>query len=72
MLTVSARYDFRNKNIGVIGAGSSSIQIVPKLQQLEGARLKVFSRSQVWISNRFGDKTMNDLGFDPTHLTCKL
>src|SRR6478736_3447396 len=48
-------YDFKNKNIGVIGGGSSSIQIVPELQKVEGAKLSCFVRSKVWISNRFGD-----------------
>lgn len=70
-LIVLNRYDFRNKNICVIGGGSSSIQIVPKLQQVEGAKLNVVVRSQIWITNRFGDKTMNDLGLDPSQLSCK-
>ncbi|KAK2672805.1 FAD/NAD(P)-binding domain superfamily [Fusarium oxysporum f. sp. vasinfectum] len=35
-------YDFKNKNIGVIGGGSSSIQIVPELQKVEGAKLSCF------------------------------
>ncbi|KAF5263665.1 hypothetical protein FOXYS1_5574 [Fusarium oxysporum] len=37
-------YDFKNKNIGVIGGGSSSIQIVPELQKVEGAKLSCFVR----------------------------
>ncbi|EEU35498.1 uncharacterized protein NECHADRAFT_98200 [Fusarium vanettenii 77-13-4] len=57
-------YDFKNKTIGIIGGGSSSIQIVPELQKVEGAKLNCFVRSKVWISNRFGDETMAQLGWD--------
>ncbi|KAI6764142.1 hypothetical protein HG530_007931 [Fusarium avenaceum] len=59
-------YDFKNKKIAVIGGGSSSIQIVPELQKVEGAKLSCFVRSKVWISNRFGDQTMTELGWDPS------
>lgn len=65
-------YDFTNKNIGVIGGGSSAIQIVPSLQKVEGAKLNVVVRSKMWITNRFGDQTMNDLGLDPSKLSCRL
>lgn len=58
-------YDFRNKRIGVIGGGSSSIQIVPSLQKVEGALLTCFIRSKAWISNPFGDNVMLQLGLDP-------
>ncbi|KAF4943566.1 hypothetical protein FGADI_13324 [Fusarium gaditjirri] len=61
-------YDFKNKSIGVIGGGSSSIQIVPELQKVEGAKLSCFVRSKVWISNRFGDVTMKQLGWDPSDI----
>lgn len=64
-------YDFKDKNIGVIGGGSSSIQIVPELQKIEGAKLNCFVRSKVWISNRFGDVTMKQLGWDPSDIECK-
>lgn len=64
-------YDFRNKKIGVIGGGSSSIQIVPELQKVEGTELSCFVRSKVWISNRFGDETMAQLGWDPSDTECK-
>ncbi|KAK3355904.1 hypothetical protein B0H65DRAFT_62627 [Neurospora tetraspora] len=58
-------YDLRNKKIAVVGNGSSAIQIVPKLQELEGTTLSCFIRSPVWISSAFGDGTMKDLGLDP-------
>ncbi|TRX93324.1 hypothetical protein FHL15_005903 [Xylaria flabelliformis] len=64
----SDEYDFRNKRIGVIGNGSSAIQIVPSLQKIEGARLSCFVRSKTWITNPFGDVVMNKLGLDPKQL----
>jgi cation diffusion facilitator CzcD-associated flavoprotein CzcO len=60
-----SRYDFRNKRVGVIGNGSSSIQIVPSLQPVEGVNMTVFMRSPTWISsNAFGDAAMTALGLD--------
>ena len=53
---ISLRYDFKNKRIGVIGGGSSSIQIVPNLQKVEGVKMTCFVRSKTWISNPFGDR----------------
>lgn len=50
------RYDFKNKRVGVIGGGSSSIQIVPSLQKVEGVKMSCFVRSRTWISNPFGDR----------------
>lgn len=63
------RYDFRNKRVGIIGNGSSSIQIVPTLQPLEGINMTVFMRSPTWISGSFGDAAMLALGMDPTDVT---
>ncbi|RYP18538.1 hypothetical protein DL767_009812 [Monosporascus sp. MG133] len=59
-------YDFRHKRVGVIGNGSSAIQIVPGLQKVEGAQVLCFARSKTWITNPFGDSTMLRLGLDPT------
>ncbi|OAA64312.1 Flavin monooxygenase-like protein [Niveomyces insectorum RCEF 264] len=59
-------YDFKNKRVAVIGNGSSSIQIVPSLQKVDGIDLKVFMRSRTWISSGFGDNAMVRLGLDPT------
>ncbi|KAK0723979.1 hypothetical protein B0T21DRAFT_403869 [Apiosordaria backusii] len=59
-------YDFTNKRIGVIGNGSSAIQIIPQLQKIPGTQLKCFMRSPTWISPKFGDQGMEELGFDPT------
>ncbi|KAI1497595.1 flavin-binding monooxygenase [Biscogniauxia marginata] len=57
--------DLKNKRIGVIGNGSSAIQIVPKLQKLEGSQVSCFVRNQTWITNPYGDQVMADLGLDP-------
>ena len=46
-------YDFKDKNIAVIGCGSSAIQIVPQLQPLV-ASLKTYIRSSTWITAGFG------------------
>ncbi|KAI0456718.1 flavin-binding monooxygenase [Xylaria acuta] len=61
-------YDFRDKRIGIIGNGSSAIQIVPSLQKVEGTQLSCFVRSKTWITNPFGDVVMNKLGLDPKQL----
>ncbi|KAI3339944.1 flavin-binding monooxygenase [Ustulina deusta] len=65
-------YDFRNKRIGIIGNGSSAIQIVPSLQKVEGAQLSCFVRSKTWITNPFGDVVMKKLGLDPKKLDFSL
>ncbi|KAH8202076.1 hypothetical protein TruAng_003744 [Truncatella angustata] len=61
-------YDFKNKKVGVIGNGSSAIQIVPSLQKIAGTRLSCFVRSKTWITNPFGDHVMHKLGLDPQKL----
>lgn len=55
-------YDFTNRRIGVIGSGSSAIQIVPNLQKIAGAQLFCFVRSKTWISPPFGHETWDKLG----------
>jgi cation diffusion facilitator CzcD-associated flavoprotein CzcO len=45
--------DFKGKTVGVIGTGSTSVQIVPQLQK-EVKTLEVFMRSSTWISPPFG------------------
>ncbi|KAI0403963.1 flavin-binding monooxygenase [Xylaria palmicola] len=61
-------YDFRGKRVGMIGNGSSAIQIVPILQKIEGLQLSCFTRSQTWILNPFGEATMSRLGLDVNKL----
>lgn len=45
--------DFKGKSVGVIGTGSTSVQIVPALQKI-AKDVKVFMRSPTWISPPFG------------------
>jgi cation diffusion facilitator CzcD-associated flavoprotein CzcO len=45
--------DFEGKTVGVIGTGSTSVQIVPALQKVV-KNMKVFMRSPTWISPPFG------------------
>ena len=42
-------YDFEGKTIGVIGSGSSAIQIIPTLQPVL-KHLTAFIRSPTWIA----------------------
>ncbi|KAH8689850.1 hypothetical protein BGW36DRAFT_440544 [Talaromyces proteolyticus] len=56
--------DFKNKKIGVIGGGSSAIQIIPALRRVPGAHLSCFIRSKTWISRPFGDSVMKTLGIE--------
>ncbi|ROT36335.1 FAD/NAD(P)-binding domain-containing protein [Sodiomyces alkalinus F11] len=44
---------FEGKNVGVIGTGSTSVQIVPSLQKVSD-KVQVFMRSPTWISPPFG------------------
>lgn len=55
-------YDFTHKRIGVIGSGSSAIQIIPSLQKVPGAQLNCFMRSKTWISPPLGQNSMDKLG----------
>jgi cation diffusion facilitator CzcD-associated flavoprotein CzcO len=45
--------DFTNKIVGIIGTGSTSVQIIPQLQKVVN-KAKVFMRSPTWISPPFG------------------
>lgn len=53
--------DFDGKVAGVIGTGSTSVQIVPQLQKI-CKEVQVYMRSPTWISAPFGANTLtNDL-----------
>jgi cation diffusion facilitator CzcD-associated flavoprotein CzcO len=67
----SDSYDFKSKRVGIIGNGSSAIQIIPSLQKLEGTKLTCFMRSPTWIAGAFGDNAMKQLGLDPSQTECK-
>ncbi|KAL6821577.1 hypothetical protein V8C40DRAFT_267898 [Trichoderma camerunense] len=63
---------FEGKRIGIIGGGSSAIQIIPALQRVCGTHLSCFIRSTTWITRPFGDSAMTALGlgstdFSPEH-----
>ena len=45
--------DFEGKTVGVIGTGSTSVQIVPQLQKV-AKEVQVYMRSPTWISPPFG------------------
>ncbi|CAK4031916.1 FAD NAD(P)-binding domain-containing [Lecanosticta acicola] len=45
--------ELKDKKIGVIGTGSTSVQIVPQLQKI-AKELQVYMRSSTWISPPFG------------------
>lgn len=51
--------DFEGKTIGVIGTGSTSVQIVPALQP-KVEKMKVFMRSPTWISPPFGGGVLEE------------
>ncbi|KAI0121200.1 4-hydroxyacetophenone monooxygenase [Xylariales sp. AK1849] len=51
--------DFDGKTVGVIGTGSTSIQIVPALQKIV-KDMKVFMRSPTWISPPFGGGVLDE------------
>jgi cation diffusion facilitator CzcD-associated flavoprotein CzcO len=57
----SAKWDhaveFSNKTIGIIGTGTSSVQIIPRLQQT-CKKMSVFMRSPTWVSPPFGAGVM--------------
>ncbi|KAH6995475.1 hypothetical protein BKA56DRAFT_473041 [Ilyonectria sp. MPI-CAGE-AT-0026] len=61
--------DLRNKRVGVVGNGSSAIQIVPTIQKLDGIKVWNFARSPTWVSTAFGDAAMTKLGMDPKETT---
>ena len=62
--------DLDNKTIGVIGTGSTSVQIVPQLQKV-AKEVQVFMRSPTWISPPFGGGALNKVSagqdIDPGH-----
>lgn len=55
--------------MGVIGSGSSAIQIIPKLQKTPGTQLNCFIRSKTWISPPFGQAIQDELGMTSINFT---
>ncbi|KAG0134306.1 hypothetical protein HOY82DRAFT_577451 [Tuber indicum] len=52
-------YDFAGKRVGIIGNGSSALQIVPKLQEVAG-HLVNFMRTPTWISATYSSELLPD------------
>ncbi|TKA78566.1 hypothetical protein B0A49_01776 [Cryomyces minteri] len=47
-------FDYANKKIGIIGNGSSGIQILPQMAKLEGTDVTSFQREPTWITPSLG------------------
>lgn len=55
--------------MGIIGSGSSAIQIIPRLQKVTGTQLSCFIRSKTWISPPFGQGVQDKLGMTSFEFT---
>lgn len=47
-------YDYSHKRIGIIGNGSSGIQILPQIAKLPGVDITAFQRNPTWITQSLG------------------
>jgi cation diffusion facilitator CzcD-associated flavoprotein CzcO len=47
-------YDYSHKRIGIIGNGSSAIQILPQMAKLAGTKVISFQRGATWITQSLG------------------
>lgn len=47
-------FDYSHKRIGVIGNGSSGIQILPQMAKLDGVEVVSFQRNATWITQSLG------------------
>lgn len=57
--------DWSGKRVGVIGVGSSAIQIIPVMAS-KCAELVSFARSRTWIIGTYGDSILASMGVDPS------
>lgn len=57
--------DWSDKRVGVIGVGSSAIQIIPVMQS-KCRELVSFGRSRTWIIGTYGDSILASMGIDPS------
>lgn len=48
-------YDYSHKKIGIIGNGSSAIQILPQMAKLAGTEIVSFQRGTTWITQSLGE-----------------
>ncbi|KIW90655.1 uncharacterized protein Z519_08438 [Cladophialophora bantiana CBS 173.52] len=61
-------YDYTHKKIGVIGNGSSAIQILPQMAKLPGTQVVSFQRGATWITQSLGE-ALGEVGstFNPRY-----
>ncbi|KAL2419564.1 FAD-binding monooxygenase tazF [Exophiala dermatitidis] len=61
-------YDYSNKKIGIIGNGSSAIQILPQMAKLPGTQVVSFQRGATWITQSLGE-ALGEIGsrFNPRY-----
>jgi cation diffusion facilitator CzcD-associated flavoprotein CzcO len=45
-------YDYSHKRIGIIGNGSSGMQVLPEMAKLEDTQVMSFQRSPTWVVSR--------------------
>lgn len=55
-------YDYSGKRIGIIGNGSSAIQILPQMAKLRGAQIVSFQKTPTWITPSLGETLANTGG----------
>ena len=63
-------FDYSHKRIGIIGNGSSGIQILPQIAKLEGAQITSFQHGPTWIVSRMTPAKLvgsSDPSFNPTY-----
>lgn len=58
-------YEYAGKRIGVIGNGSSAIQILPQMAKLEGVEVVSFQKTPTWITPSLGETLANTGGNAP-------
>ena len=55
-------FDYSHKRIGVIGNGSSGIQILPQMAKLDGTTVVSFQRGATWITQSLGEVLAGNSG----------
>lgn len=63
-------YDYSHKRIGVIGNGSSGVQILPSMAKLPGTTVTSFQRGPTWVFSRMTPALLvgsDDPSYNPTY-----
>jgi cation diffusion facilitator CzcD-associated flavoprotein CzcO len=63
-------YDYSHKRIGIIGNGSSGIQILSEMAKLEGTKVTSFQRGPTWVVSRHTPAKLvgsSDPSFNPEY-----